>query len=178
MTPFYLQDARGFDPGLAGLDLLRYPPRQRDSSVLFPARSRIALVARCRACVGLASFSVGLYLIGYAGHGIGHLPESVLPRPCVVRYVDFPLPTIRSVDWGPLPIEMLGFAGSASALARYLGMATRHLRFDLHPLTGDGRGRRAHPVTACVEGRPDIILAGYQRGLHRHGRFGCRGRSP
>ena len=66
MTPFYLQDARGFDPGLSGLIFCVIPLA---NALVGPISGAVSDRIGCEVptCVGLASFSVGLYLIGTLG---------------------------------------------------------------------------------------------------------------
>ena len=66
----------------------------------------------------------------------------------------------NSLIMGSAPIEMLGFAGSVSALARYLGMAVG-ISGSTTILYGQMSVAAGRPVTAFVEGGPDIFLYGY-----------------
>ncbi len=60
---------------------------------------------------------------------------------------------------GSVSTEMLGFAGSVSALARYLGMAVG-ISGSTSILYGQMSVAAGRHVTAFVEGRPDIFLYG------------------
>lgn len=158
MTPFYLQDARGFDPGMAGLIFCIIP---LVNAVVGPISGAVSDRIGCEwPCVfGLGAFSVGLYLTGTLGMDAG-LPQ-ILGYLALASFGTsiFQSPN-NSLIMGSVSVEMLGFAGSASALARYLGMAIG-ISGSTSILYGQMSAVAGRPVTAYVEGRPDIFLAGY-----------------
>ena len=158
MTPFYLQDARGFDPGTAGLIFCAIPLANAIAGPISGAVSdRIGCELPC--VLGLGAFSVGLYLTGTLGM------ESSVPQILMfLALASFGTSIFQSPNnslvMGSVPIEMLGFAGSASALARYLGMAVG-ISGSTSILYGRMSAVAGRVVTSYVEGRPDIFLSGY-----------------
>lgn len=158
MTPFYLQDARGFDPGMAGLIFCVIPLANAVTGPISGAVSdRIGCELPC--VVGLASFSMGLYLTGTLGMDSG-LPQIMLYLALASCGTSIFQSPNNSLIMGSVAPEMLGFAGSASALARYLGMAIG-ISGSTSILYGQMSVAAGHPVTSYVEGRPDIFFAGY-----------------
>lgn len=159
MTPFYLQDARGFDPGLSGLIFCVIP---LVNALVGPIAGSVSDRIGCNVptCVGLASFSVGLYLVGTLGMDAG-IPQILMFLGLSSFGTSLFQSPNNSLIMGSVPIEMLGFAGSASALARYLGMAVG-ISGSMSILYGGMSAAAGHPVTAFVEGRPDIFLYGYR----------------
>ena len=159
MTPFYLQDARGFDPGLAGLIFCIIPLANAIAGPISGAVSdRIGCELPCM--IGLGTFSVGLYLTGTLDMGSGILQILFFLGLASFGTSIFQSPN-NSLVMGSVPTELLGFAGSASALARYLGMAIG-ISGSTSILYGGMSAAAGRTVTAYVEGRPDIFLAGYQ----------------
>ena len=158
MTPFYLQDARGFDPGLSGLIFCIIPLANAVTGPISGALSdRIGCELPCM--FGLGAFSAGLYLTGTLGMG-SSIPQMLF----FLGFASFGTSMFQSPNnsliMGSAPIEMLGFAGSVSALARYLGMAVG-ISGSTTILYGQMSVAAGRPVTAFVEGRPDIFLYGY-----------------
>lgn len=158
MTPFYLQDARGFDPGASGLIFCIIP---LVNAVAGPISGAVSDRIGCNllTVLGLGAFSVGLYLTGTLGM------TATLPQ--ILFYLGlasfgtsiFQSPN-NSLIMGSVSTEMLGFAGSVSALARYLGMAVG-ISGSTSILYGQMSVAAGRHVTAFVEGRPDIFLYGY-----------------
>lgn len=158
MTPFYLQDARGFAPGVAGLIFCVIP---LVNAAFGPVSGAVSDRIGCElpTAVGLGAFSVGLYLTGTLGM------DASLPQ--ILFYLGlasfgtsiFQSPN-NSLIMGSVPVEMLGFAGSVSALARYLGMAVG-ISESTSILYGQMSVAAGRTVTAFVEGRPDVFLYGY-----------------
>ncbi len=159
MTPFYLQDARGFDPGLAGLIFCIIPLANAIAGPISGAVSdRIGCELPCM--IGLGTFSVGLYLTGTLDMGSG-IPQILFFLGLASFGTSIFQSPNNSLVMGSVPTELLGFAGSASALARYLGMAIG-ISGSTSILYGGMSAAAGRTVTAYVEGRPDIFLAGYQ----------------
>ena len=159
MTPFYLQDARGFSPTLAGLVFCVIPLANAVSGPISGAVSdRIG--CELPTCVGMLLFAVGLALVGLFGVDTG--------LPCILACLAlaslgtsiFQSPN-NSLIMGSLPPEALGFGGSVSALARYLGMAVG-ISASTSLLYGQMSVAAGESVTSYVAGRPDIFLYGYR----------------
>lgn len=159
MTPFYLQDARGFSPDLAGLIFCIIPLA---NAVAGPISGIVSDRIGCErpTCAGLLLFSVGLGLVGTFDVdtslpvillflGLASLGTSIFQSPN------------NSLVMGSLPTEALGFGGSAAALARYLGMAIG-ITGSTSLLYGQMSAAAGERVTAYVAGRPDIFLHGYR----------------
>ena len=159
MTPFYLQDARGFSPTLAGLVFCVIPLANAVSGPISGAVSdRIG--CEVPTCVGMFLFAVGLALVGLFGVDTG--------LPCILACLAlaslgtsiFQSPN-NSLIMGSLPPEALGFGGSVSALARYLGMAIGISGSTLL-LYGQMSVAAGQTVTTFVAGRPELFLYGYR----------------
>lgn len=159
MTPFYLQDARGFSPDMAGLIFCIIPLA---NAVAGPISGAVSDRIGCErpTCVGLLVFAIGLALVGMLGEdsgipvilaclGLASLGTSIFQSPN------------NSLIMGSLPTEALGFGGSFSALARYLGMAIG-ITGSTSLLYGQMSVAAGERVTAYVAGRPDIFLYGYR----------------
>ena len=158
MTPFYLQDARGFDPGLSGLIFCIIP---LVNAVTGPISGAISDRIGCNplTCLGLAVFAFGLFLIGTLGMEEG-IPQILLFLGLASLGTSIFQAPNNSLIMGSVSTELLGFAGSVSALARYLGMAIG-ISGSTSLLYGQMSVAAGHPVTAFVEGRPDIFLYGH-----------------
>ena len=159
MTPFYLQDARGFSPTLAGLVFCVIPLANAVSGPISGAVSdRIG--CEVPTCVGMLLFAVGLALVGLFGVDTG--------LPCILACLAlaslgtsiFQSPN-NSLIMGSLPPEALGFGGSVSALARYLGMAIG-ISGSTSLLYGQMSVAAGQTVTTFVAGRPELFLYGYR----------------
>lgn len=159
MTPFYLQDARGFSPTLAGLVFCVIPLANAVSGPISGAVSdRIG--CEVPTCVGMLLFAVGLALVGLFGVDTG--------LPCILACLAlaslgtsiFQSPN-NLLIMGSLPPEALGFGGSVSALARYLGMAIG-ISGSTSLLYGQMSVAAGQTVTTFVAGRPELFLYGYR----------------
>lgn len=159
MTPFYLQDVRDFSPTLAGLVFCVIPLANAVSGPISGAVSdRIG--CEVPTCVGMLLFAVGLALVGLFGVDTG--------LPCILACLAlaslgtsiFQSPN-NSLIMGSLPPEALGFGGSVSALARYLGMAIG-ISGSTSLLYGQMSAAAGQTVTTFVAGRPELFLYGYR----------------
>lgn len=159
MTPFYLQDARGFSPSLSGLIFCVIPLVNAITGPLSGAASdRIG--CELPTCAGLAVFSFGLFMVGRFDMD-SELPQILLFLGLASLGTSLFQSPNNSLIMGSVPNELLGFAGSVSALARYLGLATG-ITGSMSLLYGQMSVVAGERVTAFVEGRPDIFLHGYQ----------------
>lgn len=137
MTPFYLQDARGFDPGLSGL-IFCVIPWPTHLSVLFPVRCPIALAARCPRAWGWrrsASACISLGRWGWTPLFPGSCSAWAL-RHAVRRFSS--RPTIRS-SWGRCPLRC---SASPVAPARSLGTWAWRSASPVPPPSSTGRWAR------------------------------------
>lgn len=159
MTPFYLQDARGFAPDVAGLIFCVIPLA---NAIAGPISGAVSDRIGCErpAILGLFVFASGLLSLGFfderttlpvilACLGAASLGTSIFQSPN------------NSLVMGSLPAEALGFGGSVAALARYLGMAVG-ITGSTSLLYGQMSVAAGKRVTAYVAGRPDIFLYGYR----------------
>ncbi|MDY2778187.1 MAG: MFS transporter [Collinsella sp.] len=159
MTPFYLQDARGFAPDVAGLIFCVIPLA---NAIAGPISGAVSDRIGCErpTAVGLLVFAIGLLLVGFFDEetsliaillclGLASLGTSIFQSPN------------NSLVMGSLPREALGFGGSLAALARYLGMAVG-ITGSTSLLYGRMSAMAGERVTTYVAGRPDIFLYGYK----------------
>ena len=157
--PFFLQDAQGLDAATASLVFVALPAV---NTFVGPAS-------------GSLSDRVGGEVLTVAGMGVyvvallhmATLTETA-PLALVVASIAFvSLGTSifqapnNSLFMGAAPAEALGFAGSLGSLARYfgLGLGTMGGSAVLYAQMSAAAG---YPVSAYVEGRPDIFLYGYR----------------
>ncbi|MFR2951060.1 MAG: MFS transporter [Collinsella intestinalis] len=171
MTPFYLQDARGFDPGASGLIFCIIP---LVNAVAGPISGAVSDRIGCNllTVLGLGAFSVGLYLTGTLGM------TATLPQ--ILFYLGlasfgtsiFQSPN-NSLIMGSVSTEMLGFAGSVSALARYLGMAVGISGPLRSSMPDERRGRPPCDGFRRGEARHLPVRVPYR--LRRHRRARARG---
>ena len=137
MTPFYLQDARGFDPGLSGLIFCVIPLANALVGPISGAVSdRIGCeVPRAWGWRRSASACISLGRWGWTLHSL----DPVLPGPGVVWHVDFPVAN-NSLIMGSVPIEMLA---SPVAPARSLGTWAWRSASPVPPPSSTGRWARS-----------------------------------
>lgn len=159
MTPFYLQDARGFSPDMAGLIFCVIPLA---NAIAGPISGAVSDRIGCElpTCVGLFVFSAGLLLVGFFGRDTGLLHILVCLGMASLGTSIFQSPN-NSLVMGSLPREALGFGGSLAALARYLGMAIG-ISGSTSLLYSQMSAAAGYRVTSYVAGRPDIFLYGYR----------------
>lgn len=159
MTPFYLQDARGFAPDVAGLIFCVIPLA---NAIAGPISGAVSDRIGCErpTAVGLIVFAAGLLLVGFFDESTG-LPAILLCLGMASLGTSIFQSPNNSLVMGSLPREALGFGGSLAALARYLGMAIG-ITGSTSLLYGRMSAMAGERVTAYVAGRPDIFLYGYK----------------
>ncbi len=159
MTPFYLQDARGFAPDVAGLIFCVIPLA---NAIAGPISGAVSDRIGCErpTAVGLFVFAAGLLLVGFFDESTG-LPAILLCLGMASLGTSIFQSPNNSLVMGSLPREALGFGGSLAALARYLGMAIG-ITGSTSLLYGRMSAMAGERVTAYVAGRPDIFLYGYK----------------
>ena len=159
IMPFYLQDARGFDVGFAGLVMTTYP---LVNFVVGPLSGTVSDKIGCErpTMFGLAVFMAGIALVARLGMDD--------PVPAIVASLavmslgssSFQSPN-NSLIMGSAPADALGFVGSLSALTRNLGMSLG-ITAGSALLYGQMSVAAGRSVTGYVEGRPDIFLYGFR----------------
>lgn len=155
--PFYLQDARGMDPGAAGLVMACYP---LVNSIVGPVSGAISDKVGCErpTLVGMFIYACGLALLGMLGR------DTPLPAviPCIMftslGSSIFQAPN-NSLIMGHAPEGALGFVGSLGNLMRYLGQSLG-VTAGSALLYGGMSAALGRPTTSYVEGRPDVFMAG------------------
>lgn len=159
LLPFYLQDACGFSSDAAGLMLTAIPLAMAVVAPLAGVLSdRIGCELPC--AVGLVVYATGIALMATLTDASAPVLIVGLMAFMSVGGGLFQSPN-NSLVMGSVEREDLGFAGSLVSLARYMGMSvgvtggTALLYGRMSELAG-------HPVTAYVEGRPDLFLAGFE----------------
>lgn len=159
MTPFYLQDARGFSPDTAGLIFCVIPLA---NAIAGPISGAVSDRIGCErpTCVGLFVFAAGLLLVGFFGEETGLVHILICLGLASLGTSIFQSPN-NSLVMGSLPREALGFGGSLAALARYLGMAIG-ISGSTSLLYSQMSVAAGYRVTSYVAGRPDIFLYGYR----------------
>ena len=157
--PFYLQDCHGYAPAVASLIFVTLPVV---NAVVGPlsgsASDRVG--GEGPTVLGLAVYVCGLL-------AVGSLPEAASLWRIVASIAAMSLGTSifqapnNSLFMGSAPADALGFAGSVGSLARYLGMAVGPMGGS-RLLYGAMSAAAGYPVSAYVEGRPDIFLVGFR----------------
>ena len=175
MTPFYLQDARGFSPTLAGLVFCVIPLANAVSGPISGAVSdRIG--CELPTCVGMLLFAVGLALVGLFGVDTG--------LPCILACLAlaslgtsiFQSPN-NSLIMGSLPPEALGVRRQRLRPCALSGYGRGHLRLDLASVRPDERRRRRERDVLCRRA-PGYLPVWLSLGLRRDGRLGRCGIRP
>lgn len=164
ILPFYLEDARAFSPGMAGVFMTVISAAMLVSS---PVSGALSDRIGCErpSMIGLGIFCAGhvllifwgvetpiwflagnLFLVG-AGNGMFQSPNN-------------------SLIMGSVEREDYGFAGSLSGLGRYMGMAVG-ITFSTSVLYGRMSAKAGEKVLGYVSGRPELFLSGM------HLLYGC-----
>ena len=159
IMPFFLQDARGFDVGFAGLIMTTYP---LVNFVVGPLSGTVSDKIGCErpTMFGLAVFMAGIALAARLGLD-DPVPVIVLSLAVMsLGSSSFQSPN-NSLIMGSAPRDALGFVGSLSALTRNFGMSLG-ITAGSALLYGQMSIAAGRPVTGYVEGRPDIFLYGFR----------------
>lgn len=160
ISPFYLQQALGLAPGVAGAIVATY---SLVNAIVGPLSGTISDKIGCNIPVvaGAAIFSVGLAL--FASLNLG------TPVPLIVAIMMgtslgtaiFQAPN-NSLIMGHAKPEMLGFVGSLGNLMRYLGQSLG-ITVSMALLYGNMSDVAGYRVTAYIPERPDVFIAGMSR---------------
>ena len=158
VMPFYLQDARGLEPGLAGVVLACYPLVNAVVGTLSGAVSdRIGCIKPTLA--GQAVFAAGLALCSTLGLDT--------PIPGIVATLMFTslgsamfqAPN-NSLIMSHADPDALGFVGSLGNLMRYLGQSLG-VTISMGALYGSMSQAAGYRVTSYVEGQPELFMGGF-----------------
>lgn len=156
--PFFLQDACGIAPNVAGLALTAIPLGMAAVGPAAGALSdRIGSALPCLA--GLVVYAVG---IAFTGSLPATAPLAVIVAGMLVMAVGtglFQSPNNSLVMWS-VAHEHLGFAGSVVSLVRYLGMSAG-VTGGTALLYGRMSTEAGFAVDAYIEGRPDLFCSGF-----------------
>ncbi|WP_245526914.1 MFS transporter [Coriobacterium glomerans] len=159
VLPFYLQDARGFDPSTAGLLFAVIPLVNAVVGPLSGAASdRIG--AHGPTTAGLAIYAIGIFSVGALTQGS--------PLSQIVGFIAlmslgtsmFQSPN-NSLLMGSAPPDALGFVGSVASLAQNTGMALG-ISGGMAVLYGQMSARAGRRVTSYLADRPDLFFYGYR----------------
>ena len=158
ILPFYLQDACGYTPDVAGVLLTSIPLAMAVVGPVAGAVSdRVGSTGPC--LVGLVIYAVGIAFVGM-------LPADATAVRIYITVVVMSLGTgmfqapNNSLVMGSAGQENLGFAGSMVALVRYLGMAvgTTGGTALLYGRMSELAGRS---VTSFVPGEVELFMGGF-----------------
>ena len=158
LLPFFLQDACGFVPSVAGLALTAIPLGMALVGPVSGALSdRIGSALPC--CAGLALYAAGIAFTGAlpASSSLAVIVAGMLAMAVGTGLFQSPN---NSLVMGSVGAEYLGFAGSVISLVRYLGMSVG-ITGGTALLYGRMSALAGTAVTAYVEGRPDLFCAGF-----------------
>lgn len=160
ISPFYLQQAMGIAPGVAGAIVATY---SLVNAIVGPISGTISDKIGCNipVVVGAALFAVGLSL--FASLSLD------TPVPLIVAIMMgtslgsaiFQAPN-NSLIMSHAKPEMLGFVGSLGNLMRYLGQSLG-ITVSMALLYGNMSDVAGYRVTAYIPERPDVFITGMSR---------------
>ena len=158
LLPFYLQNACGFSPDIAGLALTAIPIAMAAVGPIAGAVSdRIGSSIPC--LMGLSIYAAGIFLTG-ALPANAALPVIVASMAFMAAGTGMFQSPNNSLVMGAVETSQLGFAGSLVSLVRYLGMSAG-VTGSTALLYGRMSAEAGYPVSAYIEGRADLFLSGY-----------------
>lgn len=158
LLPFYLQNACGFSPDIAGLALTAIPIAMAAVGPIAGAVSdRIGSSIPC--LVGLSIYAAGIFLTGVLPANAA-LPVIVASMAFMAAGTGMFQSPNNSLVMGAVETSQLGFAGSLVSLVRYLGMSAGVMG-GTALLYGRMSAEAGYPVSAYIEGRADLFLSGY-----------------
>lgn len=158
LLPFYLQNACGFSPDIAGLALTAIPIAMAAVGPIAGAVSdRIGSSIPC--LMGLSIYAAGIFLTGVLPAN-ATLPVIVAPMAFMAAGTGMFQSPNNSLVMGAVETSQLGFAGSLVSLVRYLGMSAG-VTGGTALLYGRMSAEAGYPVSAYIEGRADLFLSGY-----------------
>lgn len=158
LLPFYLQNACGFSPDVAGLALTAIPIAMAAVGPIAGAVSdRIGSSIPC--LVGLSIYAAGIFLTGVLPAD-ATLPAIIASMAFMAAGTGMFQSPNNSLVMGAVETSQLGFAGSLVSLVRYLGMSAG-VTGGTALLYGRMSAVAGYPVSAYIEGRADLFLSGY-----------------
>lgn len=158
LLPFYLQNACGFSPDVAGLALTAIPIAMAAVGPIAGAVSdRIGSSIPC--LVGLSIYAAGIFLTGVLPAD-ATLPAIVASMAFMAAGTGMFQSPNNSLVMGAVETSQLGFAGSLVSLIRYLGMSAG-VTGGTALLYGRMSAVAGYPVSAYIEGRANLFLSGY-----------------
>ena len=159
VLPFYLQDACGFNPSMAGLLFAVIP---LVNAVVGPVSGNVSDRIGCHipTTLGLGIYAVGIFAVGTLSQDS--------PLPIIIGFIAlmslgtsmFQSPN-NSLFMGSAPADGLGFVGSVASLSQNMGMALG-ISGGMAVLYGQMSVAAGTRVTSYVAGRPDIFFYGFR----------------
>lgn len=163
VMPFYLQDALGLDPGVAGLVMACYPLVNATVGTLAGALSdRVGCIKPT--LLGQAVFSLGLALLSHLALDTPVGAIVVLLMFTSLGSALFQSPN-NSLIMGHASPETLGFVGSLGNLMRYLGQSLG-ITVSMGVLYGTMSAEAGHRVTSYAEGGAVLFMDGLSTVFH------------
>ena len=163
VMPFYLQDALGLDPAVAGLVMACYPLVNATIGTLSGALSdRIGCIKPTLA--GQAVFAVGLF--GLSTLSLATPVAAIVPMLMFTSLGSamFQSPN-NSLIMGHAAPEMLGFVGSLGNLMRYFGQSLG-TTISMGVLYGTMSAEAGYRVTGFVPEHPELFMHGLSTVFH------------
>lgn len=163
VMPFYLQDALGLDPGVAGLVMACYPLVNATVGTLAGALSdRVGCIKPT--LLGQAVFSLGLALLSHLTLDTPVGAIVVLLMFTSLGSALFQSPN-NSLIMGHASPETLGFVGSLGNLMRYLGQSLG-ITVSMGVLYGTMSAEVGYRVTSYAEGGAALFMDGLSTVFH------------
>lgn len=157
IMPFYLQNARGFSPQLAGLILMAYPLMM---AFIAPLSGHLSdkIGSELLTFIGLSVVSAGMIMLSFLNLSSPIAVTVILIALTATGMALFQPPN-NSLIMSTVKKSELGIAGSINALVRNIGMicGISLATSLLYSVMSANLGRR---VTDFVEGRADVFING------------------
>ena len=155
--PFYLQDVRGFTPGMAGL-LMSVSPLIMGITAPISGHLSDRIGSEILTLIGLSITTVGMFLMATMGQNTSILLLCVFVGLVAIGNANFQSPN-TSLIMSSVSRDKLGIGGSVNALARNLGMITG-ISLSTTLLYGSMSQKLGQHVTGYVEGQNEAFLYG------------------
>lgn len=157
VMPFYLQDALGLDPAVAGLVMACYPLVNATVGTLAGALSdRVG-------CIKPTLLGQEVFALGLLGLSLLTLSTPVSAIVPMLMFTSLGSAVFQSPNnsliMGHAAPETLGFVGSLGNLMRYLGQSLG-VTVSMGVLYGAMSARAGRVVTSYVPGEPELFMAG------------------
>ena len=158
LLPFFLQDACGFSPDVAGVMLTSIPLAMAVVGPIAGAVSdRVGSAIPC--LVGLVIYAIGIAVVGMLPTDAGAARIYLTVVVMSLGTGMFQAPN-NSLVMGTVDTANLGFAGSMVSLVRNLGMAVG-ITGGTALLYGRMNALAGYAVSSYVPGEPELFLAGF-----------------